>query len=158
MSCKLKRVLSFSCKIGGCGHIIQRWLQRSVAIRALWLEFYLIHKNDFSLFVDNNHIPIVKTFNTINNAIRFVFGWKCCFLRDCSQKSKRWLVAIFTNQYIIGTTKQISFTKGYASNYVIFNIEWSTLNLFHNTINSTKTKKFYLFQGHAFAITQTSSV
>ena len=35
----LKGVLSFSCSIGGCGHMMQRWLQRSVAISALWLEF-----------------------------------------------------------------------------------------------------------------------
>ena len=35
---KLNGVLSFSCNIGGCGHIMQRWLHLSVAIIALWLD------------------------------------------------------------------------------------------------------------------------
>lgn len=83
---------------------------------------YLIHKNDFTLFVDNNHVSLVEIFNTINNAIRLVFGRESFFLRDCSQITESRLVAIFTNQYIIGTTKQIPFSKGYASNYIIFNI------------------------------------
>lgn len=39
ISFRLNGVLSFSCRIGGCGHMMQRWLRRSVAISALWLEF-----------------------------------------------------------------------------------------------------------------------